>query len=50
MERQVNKNDPALMTKEEFFARIDHSKQQALEGKVKRVSSKEELHDFLNSL
>jgi len=44
------KEDPTLMTKEEFFAKIDKSLRQAEEGKVTRISSKEELHRFLDSL
>ena len=42
--------DPTEMSKEEFYHRIDHSRQQAREGKVGRISSKEELTQFLNSL
>ena len=44
------KNDPTLMTKEEFFAKIDESLEQARQGRVHRIESKAELNQFLNSL
>ena len=47
MERKA---DSAAMTKEEFFARVDESLEQARQGRVHRIESKEELHQFLNSL
>lgn len=44
------KADPALMTKEEFFRRVDESLEQARQGRVHRIESKAELTQFLNSL
>ncbi len=38
------------MTKEEFFARIDESLQQAKEGKVKTFTDIEEMNAWLDSL
>jgi uncharacterized short protein YbdD (DUF466 family) len=46
----VKKADPTLMTKEEFFAKVDKSLEQARQGRVHRIESKEELGQFLNSL
>lgn len=42
--------DDTLMSKEEFFAKIDRSLQEAKEGKVKTFSTKEEFHSFLETL
>lgn len=42
--------DPTKMTREEFFARVDKSLEQARQGRVHRIESKEELSQFLNSL
>ena len=42
--------DDALMSKEAFFAKIDHALQQVKEGKVTKVRSMEELTAFLDSL
>lgn len=44
------KEDPTLMSKEEFVQKIERSKKEALEGKVHRIKSKEQLSQFLNSL
>ena len=44
------KADPTLMTKEEFFRRVDESLEQARQGRVHRIESKAELTQFLNSL
>ena len=44
------KGDPTLMTKEEFFRRVDEAKEQAKQGRVHRIETKEELNQFLNSL
>ncbi len=44
------KEDPTLMSKEEFFQKIERSKTEALDGKVHRIESKEQLSQFLNSL
>ena len=46
----AKKNDSTCMTKEEFFARVDESLQQARQGKLHRIESKAELNQFLNSL
>ena len=46
----ASKTDPTLMTKEEFFAKIDESLEQARQGLVHRIESKAELNQFLNSL
>ena len=46
----AKKNDPTLMTKEEFFARVDEALEQARQGRVHRIETKEELNQFLNSL
>ena len=42
--------DPTLMTKEEFFARVDESKEQFLRGEYTRFSDKEKMNEWLNSL
>lgn len=42
--------DDTELSKEEFFARVDESREQARQGKVHRIGSKEELRNFLNSL
>ena len=39
--------DDTLMSKEEFFAKIDRSIQQAKEGKVTRIDSHEEFKKLL---
>ena len=46
----ISVEDDTLMSKEEFFAKIDRSYQQIEEGKCATVSSKEELIQYLNSL
>ena len=43
-------DDDTLMTKEEFFAKIDRAAQSIKEGKGKTVHSKKELIDYLDSL
>lgn len=43
-------NDDTLMSKEEFLAKIERSKQQANEGKVKTFTSKEELNAYFEAL
>ena len=42
--------DDTELSKEEFFARVDESREEARQGKVHRIESKEELRNFLNSL
>lgn len=49
-ERAVKQKDPTLMTKEEFFEKIDRSKAQYERGEYTRICTKEELNTFLNSL
>lgn len=46
----TQKEDDTLMTKEEFFAKIDLSLQQAREGKVTTFDNKENMNAWLNSL
>ena len=46
----TEKEDPTLMSKEEFVQKIERSKKEALEGKVHSIKSKEQLSQFLNSL
>lgn len=45
----AKKEDPTLMTKEEFFAKVDKSKTQYERGEYTRINSEEELKAFLNS-
>lgn len=47
-EFQKKKEDPTLMTKEEFFANVDEASEQARQGKVHRMLPGESLDDFLN--
>lgn len=42
--------DDSLMSKEEFFAKIDRALKEAEQGKVTRISSEEELASFFDSL
>ncbi|NLJ01276.1 MAG: prevent-host-death protein [Bacteroidales bacterium] len=42
--------DDTLMSKEEFFAKIDRALKEAEQGKVTRISSEEELASFFDSL
>lgn len=44
------KEDSTLMSKEEFFQKIERSKKEALDGKVHRIENKEQLSQFLSSL
>jgi len=44
------KEDDTLMSKEEFFAKIDKALEEAEQGKVTRITSKEELSAFFDSL
>lgn len=46
----AQKEDDTLMTKEEFFAKIDLSLQQAREGKVDEMLPNESLDDFLKRI
>ncbi len=42
--------DDSLMTREEFFAKVDRSLQQAEEGKVISFPTNEELFSFLENI
>lgn len=44
------KEDPTLMSKEEFFSKIDLSLEEARKGDVHRIENKEQLAQFLKSL
>jgi len=44
------KEDDSLLTKEEFFAKIDRAIAQSKRGEGKVFTSKEELHKYLESL
>ena len=46
----ARQQDPTLMTKEEFFAKVDRAKAQYERGEYKTIHSHEELEAFLNSL
>ncbi|MBP3512471.1 MAG: hypothetical protein J6K19_10590 [Prevotella sp.] len=46
----AQKEDDTLMTKEEFFAKIDRSLQQAREGKVHEMLPGETLDQFLERI
>ena len=43
-------NDPTCMTKEEYFAMLDRSKEQAKRGEVYRFDDKEKMLNWLNTL
>lgn len=43
-------DDPTLMSKEEFFARVDESREQIRRGEGIRFSNREEMNNWLNSL
>ena len=45
----AKKEDPTLMTKEEFFRMVDKSHAQYERGESTRINSEEELKAFLNS-
>jgi len=42
--------DPTLMTKEEFFRRVDEGREQIRRGECVRFSDREEMNKWLNSL
>ena len=44
------KDDPTLMTKEEFFARIDESKKEYEKGQYASFNNLEDMNAWLNSL
>ena len=43
-------DDPTCMTKEEYFAMLDQSKEQAKRGEVYRFDDKEKMLNWLNTL
>lgn len=42
--------DPTLLSKEEFFARVEKARKQAEQGQVHRIETKDELNQLLNSI
>ena len=46
----TKKNDPTLMTKEEFFAKVDKSRAQYERGEYTRFSNERDMVNWLNSL
>ena len=44
------KPDPTLMSREEFFARVDEGREQIKQGKCTRFSNREAMNAWLNSL
>ena len=46
----AKKQDPTLMTKEDFFKRVDEAREEIRQGKGKRFSNPEEMNAWLNSL
>ena len=44
------KEDDTLMSKEEFFAKIEESEKQIERGEYTVINTKEELNNFFNSL
>ena len=46
----AKKEDPTLMTREEFFAKVDESLDQIERGEYTQISGKAELHNWFNSL
>jgi len=41
------KTDPTLMTKDEFFARVDEAREQRMRGEYATIEHGEDLTDFL---
>ena len=46
----AEKEDPTLMTEEEFFARIDKAEEEIAEGKGITFTNKDDMNAWLNSL
>lgn len=42
--------DDALMSKEDFFSKIDNAKKEAIEGKGVTINSKEALNAYMDNL
>ena len=48
--KKAKQSDPTLMTKDEYFDKIDRALEQAKRGEVTTVKSKKELENYFNSL
>ena len=48
--KKAKQSDPTLMTKDEYFAKIDRALEQAKRGEVTTIKSKKELENYFNSL
>jgi len=46
----AEKEDPTLMTKEEFYARLDKAEKEIAEGKGVTFTNKDDMNAWLNSL
>lgn len=46
----AEKEDPTLMTEEEFFARVDKAEEEIAEGKGITFTNKNDMNAWLNSL
>ena len=46
----AEKEDPTLMTKEEFFARVDKAEKEIADGKGITFTNKDDMNAWLNSL
>ena len=46
----AKKEDPTLMSKEDFFARVDEAREEIRQGKGIRFSDPKAMNDWLNSL
>ena len=42
--------DPTLMTKEDFFAKVDEAREEIRQGGGRRFSDRKAMNDWLNSL
>ena len=50
LRRLVKEEDPTLMSKEEFFAKIDEAEKEIAEGKCTTFTNIDEMNAWLNSL
>lgn len=46
----ATKPDPTLLTKEEFFAKVDEAKEELRNGGGRRFSDRKAMNEWLNSL
>ena len=46
----AEKEDPTLMTKDEFFARVDKAEKEIAEGKGITFTNKDDMNAWLNSI